>query len=791
MTSETNLREYVVTLHNFDDLESFYTDMETEGGDLYIPSRAVDCYIRRPISRNTHYMLSNQEAEQLRQDPRVLAVELTLEERGLKKVPAWTQYSTKWSKADTIRTDQLNWGLLRVTKGEQIPNWGFFDTLEVEGTVTVPFSGKNVDVLILDGTMQVDHPEFAVNKEGTGGSRVVQYNWFQHDDAVLGGTNPARTYSYTPGDKYNDYHGSHVGGTVAGNTQGWARDANIYNMYTYGSAGSNIIPDPLQFDYIRMWHSLKPTNPATGRKNPTIINCSWAITGTINLSTIMSIVYRGITYTGPFTIAQARSYGMVVGSDGSVTIPTRDDAIDQDIRDCINDGIIIVAAAGNDNARVDIPNGPDYNNSYNGNTLFYQRGNTPNTANVISVGAIGPFAFYGGGLEEKAYYSNCGPRIDVFAPGTNITSSVNNNWKRKGFPAGSPDTDPVVAADSRNATYKIATLQGTSYASPQVAGLLATMLEVMPSMTPSAAMSYIVSNAATGQMYNPPAGTEFYDLQGATPRYLFAKYPTTMAIASSTATATPSQTVTYTITMTGAPDGSLVYLTDSGTSSSTDFVDGVRQFVRTITGGAASLSRTVSAGITGSRTSILQLRTGGYNGNIQATASTVTVSAAGTISSSDATLSALTISSGTLIPTFSSNTLSYTASVVNGVSSVTVTPTRTESNATITVNGGAVTSGSASSPINLNSGSATITIVVTAQDGTTKTYTVAVSVGATDFASTSGSFTIDAQGKAFFTVTPSLDSVIEGAETFTLSIRTGSITGNVVKTSDTITINDA
>ncbi len=98
-----------------------------------------------------------------------------------------------------------------------------------------------------------------------------------------------------------------------------------------------------------------------------------------------------------------------------------------------------------------------------------------------------------------------------------------------------------------------------------------------------------------------------------------------------------------------------------------------------------------------------------------------------TVISNDASLSALTISSGTLSPSFASSTTTYAASVAHSVSSVTVTPTRTQANATITVNGAAVTSGSASGAIALTVGANTITTLVTAQDGVTiKTYTVTV-----------------------------------------------------------------
>lgn len=87
------------------------------------------------------------------------------------------------------------------------------------------------------------------------------------------------------------------------------------------------------------------------------------------------------------------------------------------------------------------------------------------------------------------------------------------------------------------------------------------------------------------------------------------------------------------------------------------------------------------------------------------------------IFNNNADLTGLSLSSGTLSPTFDTSTTSYTASVANSVSSITVTPTASEANATVTVNGTAVTSGSASGSIALNVGSNTITTVVTAQDG--------------------------------------------------------------------------
>ncbi|MDQ3551994.1 MAG: cadherin-like beta sandwich domain-containing protein, partial [Bacteroidota bacterium] len=93
--------------------------------------------------------------------------------------------------------------------------------------------------------------------------------------------------------------------------------------------------------------------------------------------------------------------------------------------------------------------------------------------------------------------------------------------------------------------------------------------------------------------------------------------------------------------------------------------------------------------------------------------------------SSDANLSNLTISAGTLTPAFASGTTSYTASVANSVTSVDVTPTASNVNATITVNGTPTASGTVRN-VALSVGSNMITTIVTAQDGTTKTYTITI-----------------------------------------------------------------
>ena len=91
--------------------------------------------------------------------------------------------------------------------------------------------------------------------------------------------------------------------------------------------------------------------------------------------------------------------------------------------------------------------------------------------------------------------------------------------------------------------------------------------------------------------------------------------------------------------------------------------------------------------------------------------------------SMDATLSSLTISPGTLKPVFDPATLSYTASVVNAVSTVTVTATANNAGASVSINGQNTTT----LDVSLVEGANTITVTVTAVDNSTQlTYTITV-----------------------------------------------------------------
>lgn len=93
---------------------------------------------------------------------------------------------------------------------------------------------------------------------------------------------------------------------------------------------------------------------------------------------------------------------------------------------------------------------------------------------------------------------------------------------------------------------------------------------------------------------------------------------------------------------------------------------------------------------------------------------------------SNALLSTLTVSAGALSPAFQPATTSYQVVVGPTVTSTTVTPTVQGAKATVTVKGVAVANGSASASIPLVTGVNAIPVVVTAENGVTATYTIAI-----------------------------------------------------------------
>lgn len=143
---------------------------------------------------------------------------------------------------------------------------------------------------------------------------------------------------------------------------------------------------------------------------------------------------------------------------------------------------------------------------------------------------------------------------------------------------------------------------------------------------------------------------------------------------------------------------------------------------------ASGQGRSVPLGVPGSTVTIL-IVLASQNG--LETTYTVTVTR---LLSSDNNLSALSMTSGTLAPSFTPDTLIYTANVQTNVTSVTVTATKSDKDATMVLSssphsvtaGPGVNPGQLVTPLGAPGTTTSVSIKVTAPDGNTKTYQITI-----------------------------------------------------------------
>jgi subtilisin family serine protease len=508
------MREYNVILKEGIDYDEFWNDIEsdTDNGKLYIPNRKVEFTNERPGSlRQCWYLLTDEEAEQLKLDERVFDVEIPPEKRDDLKMVLKAVQRGDFTKvpATTDAGSYINWGLIRSNFDFNCYGAGTTVTSSYEYSLT----GDGVDVVIQDSGLQIDHPEF---QDEFGVTRVQQINWYT--ESGISGTQSANHY------RDYDGHGTHVASTVAGKYFGWAKKARVYSQKLSGLEGSGDSGTGISvtdaFDSIKLWHRNKPNDPKTGAKRPTVVNMSW---GYIHYFTsLSSLTYRGTTYTNTTaTVAANResNYGFVQNYDGSYYYAnSRISSVDTDIDEMIAEGIHVVIAAGNFGFKIDLSGGDDYNNQVvtsggNGGTYYYHRGSSPYSTNAIKVGNADS-ASYNSTTDQKATSSETGPGVDIYAPGTAIMGacSTTNNF-----------TDEAYFA---NSSFRQMNISGTSMASPQVAGVSALILQMNPKLKPSELKTYLLNNS-NGDIYATLNNNDWSNrrsLWGGVTRFLYNKF---------------------------------------------------------------------------------------------------------------------------------------------------------------------------------------------------------------------------------------------------------------------------
>jgi len=456
---------------------------ENDGGNLYIPNRTVDSPNQRLNSqRQTWYTLSEVEAENVRNDERVFVVEIPPENRDDIIIRHHTTQSGTFTKTTSDSGNYQNWGLIRALSKDNI--YGTSSTTSENYTYTL--TGKGVDVVTQDSGMQTDHPEWV--------DRFESVDWGYYG-AFTQNANHDRDF---------DGHGSHCAGIAVGKTFGFAKGSKVFNQKISGLEGSGDngtgISTSKAFDAIKGWHNAKPIDTITGYKRPTVVNMSWGYSTSLTNDNITAINYRGTSYTGGDidTAGERESNYGLMESQATATVyraNVRILSVDTDIEELLDAGVHVCVAAGNRSNKVDEVGGDDYNNTFSigSSNKYYHRGSSPygdaamnGSQRAIIVGNIDS-SVSSATLDRKATSSETGPGVDIYAAGTNIMSSTSttNRWE-----GGSQNY-------TLNTNFKQTNITGTSMASPQVAGVLACILELHPEFTPAQGKQWLLDNAGS------------------------------------------------------------------------------------------------------------------------------------------------------------------------------------------------------------------------------------------------------------------------------------------------------
>jgi subtilisin family serine protease len=308
----------------------------------------------------------------------------------------------------------------------------------LNNSYTYQRSGAGVKAYIIDTGMRRTHSEFS----GRATSGYSAINDGRGTDDCNG-------------------HGTHVAGTVGGETYGVAQDVSLVAVRVLDCQGN-------------------------GTDSGVIAGIDWV--------------------TGNHTAGTPAVANMSLGGGAS-------SALDTAVSNSIADGVTYALAAGND---------------YGANAC---NSSPSRVAAGLTVGSTTS-------TDARSDFSNIGSCLDLFAPGSNITSS----W---------------IGSDTATNT-----ISGTSMATPHVTGAAAVYLQGNPGASPATVGSAIVSSATTGVVSNPGTGSPnrllYSDPGGTTPP------PTPTGCSSLPETATGSLSGAGDLDYYPTPDG-YFYSSVSGT----------------------------------------------------------------------------------------------------------------------------------------------------------------------------------------------------------------------------------
>src|SRR5580700_10913427 len=359
----------------------------------------------------------------------------------------------------------------------------------VAGDVVAISNQPNVSYISLDRSLgaALDYSANGVNApvawnsgwDGTGiGVAVIDSGIYSHPDLLSARSGQSRVVyrkSFIGGQRNDDFgHGTHVAGIVA------------------GSGSTSDIPGSL--------HVLRGIAPNANLLDLRVLDQN----GDSNDSVVIAAIQTAVNLRSQYNV---RVINLSLGRPiyESCTL----DPLCQAAEAAWNDGVVVVAAAGN--------------LGRNGYSTVLSPGNSPH---AITVGAMKTLETYTRTDDLIASYSSKGPtyidmtvKPDIVAPGNLVVSLLApGSTLAQTYPQNVVGPSYYSYASSGTAEYM--RLSGTSMATPVVSGAVALMLQKDPALTPdtikarlmkTAGKTFPVSSTATdpttGQSY-----TSFYDV---------------------------------------------------------------------------------------------------------------------------------------------------------------------------------------------------------------------------------------------------------------------------------------
>ena len=333
-------------------------------------------------------------------------------------------------------------------------------------------------------------------------------------------------------------HGTSCAAQIGGKNFGLAFECNLWNIRIVITGDGGVISANTALNACAIFHNAKKA--ASSDPDPTLINNSYGAPAATNNDSgeVYYYTYRGSnkSYTGSgsvvttpansgpcrhhslFTANSGSGSGLYSFGNGQYLNPNNsfNTTTDPAAENAIAAGCIVVASAGNDNAKLSDKNDTDFDNKYYDDDDTYTTGVFINRVQGVQKGFsgdhdVGKGSIRVGALDcavephdekqgvakykiRKVAYSSNGPMIDIFAPAD------------RSLAAGYGDNETYQRQD--NSSFYDRYFSGTSSAGPNACSVIAIYLQSNRGSSQSAIRTWLTGTACKNNLMSDPYQSE-------------------------------------------------------------------------------------------------------------------------------------------------------------------------------------------------------------------------------------------------------------------------------------------